>query len=623
MTIILSSRNVCLCLLIIFTLIFPPAIPASADHEEASYHLPENVKTPELSSLINNIEKPDPIQTDAQNFSNSITDAHSNSTSTIPEKQTFEVQFTSYDDADIEGSPPATGPGDHTSQDPDVLNDNYSSANSHQQLNPVSKVSEDNHLYISPSFSADLQQSATILSDSMPDPFEDMQKDGDYWLIETFSHLDAVRNALSDKYRLANDIDISEITNWYPIGTYSSSPFLGVFDGAGFTITGLMIDENLVYAGFFGYVKNAAIVDLHLRDVSINAGSSNYIGGLVGRADKSTIERCSVEGNITSSGNNLGGLVGYLQESVVEKSYSNCSVVGTKSAISVGGLVGYAGGKNRITNSYSTGIVSGSSYVGGLAGYLGGDRQNIEYYSRITDCYSGVVLLSSGVRHGGLVGDSHSTAQCINSFWDVDVSGQLTSVLGTGKTTSNMKIQDNFTDWDFANTWFIEEGVSYPIFRWQLDDSPPNPDDPDEPGGNPGESDGDGDGGGGPGGDDDDNDQPGDDDNSQPGDDSNDYPFDPTMVGNEDPLMMFNQTVGFNTEGLFFKLLTMIRQIEKLITLILEAGDYRQTDIQAEIDLLFAEITELFETNRFRLSPAEEKIILDKLESIAAALAAY
>jgi len=448
-----------------------------------------------------------------------------------------------------------------------------------------------------------------------------MQKIDDYWIIETFAQLNEVREALSDKYRLLNDIEIPENTNWNPIGQYHNNPFSGTFDGSGFAISGLVIDKDLPYAGFFGYVKKAKIIDLHLRDIDINAGSGSYVGGLVGRADESAIEKCSVEGNITSSGNNVGGLVGYLQESIVDESYTNCIVIGTNKAVSIGGLVGYAGEKNRIANSYSIGTVRGRSYVGGLTGYLGGDRSNPDNFSRITDCYSVVVIASQGIRHGGLVGDSHSTAQCINSYWDLEVSGQLTSALGTCKTTEDMKNQDNYFDWDFANTWFIEEGESYPILRWQLEGGPSNPDDPDESGGNPGESDGDGDEGGGPGGDDD-NDQPGGDDNNLPGNDSNDHHSEPTLLGNESSWMMSDQSAKFNSGDLFFKLLSMIRQLEKLLALMLETVDFRQANIHAEIDLLLAEIIELFETNRFRLSPTEEKIILDKLESLAAVLAA-
>lgn len=619
MTIILSSRNVWLCLLIIFTLIFSPAIPASADHEEASCHLPENVKTPELSSLIDNIEKPDSIQTDAQHFSNSITDAHSNSTNTTPEKQTSEVQFTSYDDADIEGSPPATGLGDRTGQDPDVLNDNSTFANPLQQLNPESKVNEDNQLYIPASFSADLQQSAAILSDSLPDPFEDMQKDGDYWLIETFSHLDAVRNALSDKYRLANNIDISEITNWSPIGTYSSNPFRGVFDGAGFTITGLMINKDQSHAGLFGYIRNATIVDLHLRDVSINAGSGSYVGGIAGWADDvSFFENCSVQGIITGKGNSMGGLVGYAKESVFNNCFADCDVIGLSNSSYNGGLIGTVRQESNINNCYSLGSVSGKDHIGGLFGRVSGVTNSESLKNTITNCYTAAIVDSNGLNVGGFSGSNHPHTIINRCYWDKEASGQELSIIGIGKSTEEMKIEATYENWDFASIWFIEEGVSYPILRWQLEGGPSNPDDSDDPDSNPGEGDGDGDdGAGGP--DDDDIDLPGEDSNDQSDDDSNDYYSGPSTIYNVDLLMMFNQAAGFNTAGLFFKLLSMIRQVEKLIALILETVDHEQTDIQAEIDLLFAEITELFETNRHRLSPAEEKIILDKLEAITAA----
>ncbi len=81
-----------------------------------------------------------------------------------------------------------------------------------------------------------------------------------------------------------------------------------------------------------------------------------------------------------------------------------------------------------ITNSYSTGSVSGSNYVGGLVGY----------------------------NYGGAI---------TNSYWDTETSGQTTSDGGTGLTTAQMKQQASFSGWDFSNVWGIDEGASYPYLR--------------------------------------------------------------------------------------------------------------------------------------------------------------
>jgi len=103
-----------------------------------------------------------------------------------------------------------------------------------------------------------------------------------------------------------------------------------------------------------------------------------------------------------------------------------------------GGLVGYSNG-GTISNSYSTGSVSGGGSVGGLVGW-----------SR-----------------------SGTTS---NSYWDNQTSGQ-TNCIGQGgqgdfsscygKTTAEMRQQATFSGWDFTNTWKITEGVTYPLEKWQ------------------------------------------------------------------------------------------------------------------------------------------------------------
>ena len=65
-----------------------------------------------------------------------------------------------------------------------------------------------------------------------------------------------------------------------------------------------------------------------------------------------------------------------------------------------------------------------------------------------------------------------------NSFWNTETSGQLTSDGGTGRTTSQMQMQNTFTDagWDFAgenengykDTWRLcNEEAEYPKLSWQ------------------------------------------------------------------------------------------------------------------------------------------------------------
>jgi|GEM_PF-1890748 len=448
-----------------------------------------------------------------------------------------------------------------------------------------------------------------------------MQKIDDYWIIETFTHLNEVREALSDKYRLANDITIPENTNWDPIGQYRANPFTGVFDGVGFTISGLSINNNLSYTGLFGYIKDAFITDLHLIGVRIDAGSGSHVGGLVGRADNSLLNNCFVTGSIESNGNNIGGLAGSIDETTVKQSFANCEVKGSVTSDYLGGLIGGVFYDSLIENSYSNGSVSGRNYLGGLIGRVSGKASDASSGNLIENCYTSTIVIGKGTYVGGLVGSVHSRSKSENSYWDQSVSEISQSATGYGRTTAQMKIQDNYIDWDFANTWYIEEGVSYPILRRQLNVEPSNPGDSEDPSSNPGKGNGDGEDGAG-GTDGDDNGLPGDEDNDQPGDDVNDHPSDPKVASNDSLLMLSDQTFSFNAGDLFFKLLSMIRQIEKLLAQSYEEGEFQLADILTEVDRLLAEINELLDIYRHLLNPAEEQMILDKLESITAALAA-
>lgn len=179
---------------------------------------------------------------------------------------------------------------------------------------------------------------------------------------------------LDKKYILVSDIDLSHVDNFNPIGDYMD-PFVGDFDGGGYKISSLRIrrpGEN--YIGLFGKVIDSTIENVGLTDVDIVANTS--VGGLVGYADRSTIDCSYMTGSVRGAGiykdgeislGNVGGLVGANNNnSIIRDSYAISDVVGS------GGMVGGLVGRNEastILNSYSSSTVTGPGiYVGGLAG---------------------------------------------------------------------------------------------------------------------------------------------------------------------------------------------------------------------------------------------------------------
>lgn len=212
-------------------------------------------------------------------------------------------------------------------------------------------------------------------------------------------------------------------TEWTPVGSSSvGNKFKGVYNGNGYTITGLRIGTNERHAGMFGNVYGAVLTGIHLRDAkrfddTVNDG--NKIGLLVGTAEKSsTISLCSVQGSLTADGWYMaGGLVGHNNNSHITRCYADVTITHTTNEEPhTGGLVGnssgtivacgasgnitttntntirpaYAGGlagrnNGTIYYCYATGNVSinpagtGSKYAGGLVGHNNGGNINYSY----------------------------------------------------------------------------------------------------------------------------------------------------------------------------------------------------------------------------------------------------
>ena len=255
--------------------------------------------------------------------------------------------------------------------------------------------------------------------------------------------------------------DTNDTEEWF-----QGTPFTGVFDGNGHSISHLTIVGGS-YLGLLGcHVYLSEVKDLGVVDVKIT-GSGSCVGGLVGDNDSGVVTHCYSTGSVSSTGLYVGGLVGISnvrRGAHITSSYSSATVTGD---YCVGGLVGRNDGGGHgwgvITNSYSTGMVSGVQYVGGLVGDNCGE---------ISASYS-TGLVSATIQMGGLVGDDccgdimglcGDTEGC---FWDIETSGQTKSAGGTGKTTAEMKTKSIFTDagWDFVNVWGIGENQTYPYLR--------------------------------------------------------------------------------------------------------------------------------------------------------------
>ena len=178
--------------------------------------------------------------------------------------------------------------------------------------------------------------------------------------------------------KLMNDITLPENVpnNMTSIGKYPNYPFKGTFDGNGKLIYNLYIDQpNTPYQGFFGYTLNANLYNVGL--VNITASGRNYTGGMVAYAANTNMRDCYVNGGTLFALSYCGGLVGYQEQgtnSIISGCYNTCEVTGNNY---VGGLIGFSN-YSTVRNSYVAGRVAAQGEPVGAI--IGGANEVLMYY---------------------------------------------------------------------------------------------------------------------------------------------------------------------------------------------------------------------------------------------------
>ncbi|MFA7709005.1 MAG: GLUG motif-containing protein, partial [archaeon] len=309
------------------------------------------------------------------------------------------------------------------------------------------------------------QRDPEMVCTSTGDGSEDNPK-----IICSAEDLNAVRDNLDWNYTLGKDIDLQcfsrlDVNGWVPIGN-DSVGFTGIFNGNKRKISNLYINRPTTdNIGLFGYASSGSgIKNVGLEDVNISGHSR--VGGLVGYNAAEIITNSNSTGFV-SGYSYVGGLIGTNYGKNINYNYSE-GVVYAEDSI-VGGLIGAGGG--NIQNNYSFASVRSLNTDGGLIGMLVDDAGD----TNIVNNYSiGIVWQEYDV-FGGLIGSAQedSIFYLENNFWDINTSeidkgynAQNISEID-GKTTTEMKTQSTFTDWDFGSIWNIDsiknEGYPYLI----------------------------------------------------------------------------------------------------------------------------------------------------------------
>lgn len=223
--------------------------------------------------------------------------------------------------------------------------------------------------------------------------------------------------------------------------------FCGQFDGNGHEISKVNY-TTVNYMGLFGIILNASVCNLTINDLLANPYYGKTTGGVVGKAEKSTLYNCHTSGKIHSSvcggivamaeqtrieqctarikfnhdyqgyAMNIGGIVGVLSCDSVGDSHTgvfNCGYVGSMddAGAIAGGIVAtcqsnYEGmGVVHIENCFSRGrmsrvcpdpsiwVESGDFVYGGIAGFV----KSIDTLC-ILNCYSNDTINTVGANGG-------------------------------------------------------------------------------------------------------------------------------------------------------------------------------------------------------------------------------
>ncbi len=277
---------------------------------------------------------------------------------------------------------------------------------------------------------------------------------------------------VADTTTLASDIasnpggDFALASDYNATGnpSFVITTFTGSFEGLGNAISNLSLVASNDNFGLFAQLgSGGAITDVRLTTSAISGGTQ-AIGALVG-SNEGYLAGDSTSGTLGVTEEAGGGLAGINQGTIVDCSSTiKVSADAKRNNAVIGGLVGlngpggtidssYASGhvtskeqdadgglvgsnEGSISNSYSTGSVTGVVDVGGLVGinsFAAGTTRGL-----ISNFYStGAVNGGSGSTVGGSIGEDAQPGGVTTSYWDMTTSGITNPAQGAGNVNND------------------------------------------------------------------------------------------------------------------------------------------------------------------------------------------
>jgi len=283
-------------------------------------------------------------------------------------------------------------------------------------------------------------------------------------------------------YVLTADIDMADVAFSAIGGGSTPTPFIGTFNGKGYTIRNLKIVSSANNTGFFAYLGTGGrIVNLALDQADITGAHST---GAIAGTSKGTIENSYVTGKVTGNGY-TGGIVGLLHAGTLQNSFVKAEVNGN----TVGGLLGGTNWNNSgsplterdtvtgnvIVNNYIASTVSGPAggqYFGAILGDMGGSSGSLLQTFNGNAVVGEVKDAAPGKVAGYWSGSRPIMDANPMNFFNhekLNTSGVPSSVVSAfaGKTEADFTQQAAFESlgWDFEHVWEWDATNQMPLPR--------------------------------------------------------------------------------------------------------------------------------------------------------------
>ena len=219
------------------------------------------------------------------------------------------------------------------------------------------------------------------------------------------------------------------------------------------TETGSALGDITYSGGLIGKANNSSISNINANITAIDI--NNTFGGLIGTSNTSSYQNIYIEGSMKVLSSNIGGLVGQSENSSYKnvRSYASILTVGSPNSIGgiigsssndsiniaenqgvingssgaeiIGGIIGYATNTVSVQNSFNSAQLKGLSTIGGLIGESNASNSTIS----ITNSYSSGALLGNSLV-GGLVGNLSGVSLTLtNNFVLSSISNLLNTAL--------------------------------------------------------------------------------------------------------------------------------------------------------------------------------------------------